>query len=120
MMLRTQRWRRLTTLRLVRPRAPETGTLRNAFFQSPYEFFCERGFSSGVSSDRYLSYGEKLRSGLVDIKRDDAVDLFRSMIRSCPLSTVIDFNRLFSAVARTKEYDLVFNLELWMKWFNLI
>ncbi|CAG7867203.1 unnamed protein product [Brassica rapa] len=42
-------------------------TLRNA-----YEFFCERGFSSGLTSDRNLSYKEKLRSGIVGIKKDDA------------------------------------------------
>ncbi|WZZ82154.1 hypothetical protein YC2023_102726 [Brassica napus] len=40
----------------------------------------------------------------------DAVVLFQTMIESRPLPTVIDFNRLFSAVARTKQYDLVLAL----------
>ena len=66
-MLRTQRWEHLTTLRSVRSHSIQTGTLRNA-----YEFFCERGFSSGLTSDRNLSYKEKLRSGIVGIKKDDA------------------------------------------------
>ncbi|CDY26608.1 BnaA09g46690D [Brassica napus] len=84
MVLRTQRWNRLTTLRLVHLRSTETGTLRNAaFFQSPYDFFfCVQGFS-GLTSDRKMSsYKERLRSGLVDIKKDDAVALFQSMLRS--------------------------------------
>ncbi|KAH0906219.1 hypothetical protein HID58_038046 [Brassica napus] len=70
--------------------------LRTSLFQSPYEFvlyFCERDFS-GLSRDRNGSYREMLRSGLVDIKKDDAISLFQSMIRSRPLPTVIDFTRL--------------------------
>ena len=63
-------------LRFVRPRILVTGTLTTSLFHS---------------SDRNLSYIEKLRSGLVDIKKDDAVSLFQSMIRSRPLPTVIDF-----------------------------
>nr|VDD58999.1 unnamed protein product [Brassica oleracea] len=109
MMLRTQRWNLLTTLRLVHLRSTETGTLRNDFFQSPYDFFCLQGFS-GLSSYRNLSYKEKLRSGLFSIKKDDAVALFQSMILSRPFPTVIDFNRLFSGIARTKQYDLVLAL----------
>ena len=108
-MLRTQRWNLLTTLRLVHLRSTETGTLRNDFFQSPYDFFCLQGFS-GLSSYRNLSYKEKLRSGLFSIKKDDAVALFQSMIQSRPLPTGIDFNRLFSGIARTKQYDLVLAL----------
>ncbi|CAG7867074.1 unnamed protein product, partial [Brassica rapa] len=50
----------------------------------------------GSSSDRNFSYKEKLRSGLVDIKKDDAVALFQSMIQSRPLPTVVDFSRLFT------------------------
>ncbi|KAF2590810.1 hypothetical protein F2Q70_00041093, partial [Brassica cretica] len=65
------------------------------------------GFSS---SDRNLSYRERLSSGIVGIKKDDAVVLFQTMIESRPLPTVIDFNRLFSAVARTKQHDLVLAL----------
>ena len=86
--------------------------LRTSLFQSPYEFvlyFCERDFS-GLSRDRNRSYREMLRSGLVDIKKDDAISIFQSMIRSRPLPTVIDFTRLFSAVAKTKWYDLVLGL----------
>ncbi|KAH0866329.1 LOW QUALITY PROTEIN: hypothetical protein HID58_083540 [Brassica napus] len=87
----TQRWNLLTTLRLVHLRSTETGF-------------------SGLSSYRNLSYKEKLRSGLFSIKKDDAVALFQSMILSRPFPTVIDFNRLFSGIARTKQYDLVLAL----------
>ncbi|KAL0757713.1 hypothetical protein Bca101_095381 [Brassica carinata] len=103
MMLRTQRWKHLTTLRSVRSHSFQTGTLRNAFF-------CERVFSSGLTSDRNLSYKEKLRSGIVGIKKDDAVALFQTMTGSRPLPTLVDFSRFFSAVARTKQYDLVLAL----------
>ena len=72
--------------------------------------FSGTGTSIGSSSDRNLSYREKLRSGLVDIKKDDAVDLFQSMIQSRPLPMVIDFNRLFGSVAKTKQHDLVLAL----------
>ncbi|CDY26585.1 BnaA09g46920D [Brassica napus] len=33
------------------------------------------------------------------------------MLRSRPLPTVIDFNRLFGLVAKTKQYDLL--IEWW-------
>ncbi|CAF2050912.1 BnaA09g46030D [Brassica napus] len=72
--------------------------------------FSGTGTSIGSSSDRNFSYKEKLRSGLVDIKKDDAVALFQSMIQSRPLPTVVDFSRLFSGIARTKQYDLVLSL----------
>ncbi|KAG2259855.1 hypothetical protein Bca52824_079149 [Brassica carinata] len=97
-------------LRFVRPLLLETGTLRTSLFHSPCEsscFVCERGFSS---SDRNLSYKERLRNGIVGIKKDDAVALFQTMIESRPRPTVIDFNRLFTALARTKQYDLVLDL----------
>ncbi|CAA7016312.1 unnamed protein product [Microthlaspi erraticum] len=92
-------------LKLGQPRFPETGILRNASFHNPYELldFMERDFS-GLSSDRNLSYRERLRSGLVDIKADDAVTLFQSMLRSRPLPSVIDFNKLFSGIAKTKRW----------------
>ncbi|KAF2588133.1 hypothetical protein F2Q70_00041782 [Brassica cretica] len=106
------RIRSAKALRSVRARFMETaGTLRTSLFhRTPYEllsFVCERGFSS---SDRNLSYKERLRNGIVGIKKDDAVALFQSMIQSRPLPTVIDFNRLFTALARTKQYDLVLDL----------
>ncbi|KAG7591452.1 Pentatricopeptide repeat [Arabidopsis thaliana x Arabidopsis arenosa] len=88
----------------------ETGTLRNALSHCPNEllFCCERGFSG--FSDRNLSYRERLRSGIVDIKKDDAIDLFQEMIGSRPLPSLVDFSKLFSAVARTKQYNLVLDL----------
>ena len=55
-------------------------------------------------------YRERLSSGIVGIKKDDAVVLFQRMIESRPRPTVIDFNRLFTALARTKQYDLVLDL----------
>ncbi|CAN6980641.1 unnamed protein product [Brassica rapa subsp. trilocularis] len=58
-----------------------------------------KAFALVSSSDRNFSYKEKLRSGLVDIKKDDAVALFQSR----PLPTVVDFSRLFSGIARTKH-----------------
>ena len=90
-------------LRSARPRFTKTaGTLRTSLFHNS-----ERGFSS---SDRNLSYKERLRNGIVGIKKDDAVALFQTMIESRPRPTVIDFNRLFTALARTKQYDLVLDL----------
>lgn len=90
----------------------ETGT---PYLNSRHEFlsYCERDFSSLSRSDRNLSYRERLRNGIADIKKDDAVELFGSMIQSRPLPTIIDFSRLFSAVAKTKQYDLV--LSLWSR-----
>ncbi|XP_019090833.1 PREDICTED: pentatricopeptide repeat-containing protein At1g12300, mitochondrial-like [Camelina sativa] len=85
------------------------GTPRTHVFSS----CCGRDYSG--FSDRNLSYRERLRSGLADIKAEDAVDLFQPMIRSRPLPTVIDLNRLFSAVARTKQYDLVLALSKQME-----
>ncbi|RID48589.1 hypothetical protein BRARA_I05094 [Brassica rapa] len=102
------RIRSAKALRSVRPLLLETaGTLR-----TPYEllsFVCERTFSGGSDRNR-SSYKERLRSGIIDIKKDDVVALFQSMIRSRPLPTVIDFNRLFTAMAKTKQYDLVLDL----------
>ncbi|KAF2618177.1 hypothetical protein F2Q68_00042441 [Brassica cretica] len=109
------RIRSAKALRSVRPLLLETaGTLRTSLFhRTPYEllsFVCERGFSSGRTSGRNLCYRERLRSGLVGIKKDDAVALFQTMIESRPRPTVIDFNRLFTALARTKQSDLVLDL----------
>ncbi|CAH8382357.1 unnamed protein product [Eruca vesicaria subsp. sativa] len=73
-------------------------------------FLCERGYSGGCDRKISSSYKERLRSGIIGIKKDDAVALFQTMIESRPLPTVIDFSRLFSAVARTKQYDLVLDL----------
>ncbi|CAF2076421.1 BnaC01g43620D [Brassica napus] len=81
---------------LVQPRFSETGTKRIALFL----------FSSAFSvlSDSRVSYKERLlTSGIVGIKKDDAVSLFQSMIQSRPLPTIIDFNRLLSEVSRTKQ-----------------
>ncbi|KAF3532085.1 hypothetical protein DY000_02041665, partial [Brassica cretica] len=81
---------------LVQPRFSETGTKRIALFL----------FSSAFSvlSDGRVSYKERLlTSGIVGIKKDDAVSLFQSMIQSRPLPTIIDFNRLLSEVSRTKQ-----------------
>ncbi|KAF3497076.1 hypothetical protein DY000_02057909 [Brassica cretica] len=64
-----------------------------------------------VLSNGTVSYKERLRSGLVGIKKDDAVDLFESMVRCRhPLPSLVDFSRLFSGIARTKQYDLVLHL----------
>ncbi|CAA7039193.1 unnamed protein product [Microthlaspi erraticum] len=92
-------------LKFGQPRLSETGILRNASFHCPYKLlnFWERDFSGLSSSDRNLSYGERLRSGLVDIRADDAVNLFQSMLRSRPLP-LSDFNRLFSGIAKTKRW----------------
>ncbi|KAJ4889831.1 Pentatricopeptide repeat-containing protein [Raphanus sativus] len=99
-------------LRFVQPLLLETGTVRPSLLHSPYEFLCfvcERAFS-GSSSDRNLCYRDKLSIGLVNIKKDDAVALFQSMVRCRPLLTVIDFSKLFSGIAKTKQYDLVLDL----------
>jgi len=88
---------------LIQTRLLETGTLRTALFLSCYG----RVFSSVSDGKGKVSYRERLRSGIVDIKEDDAVDLFQEMTRSRPRPRLIDFSRLFSVVARTKQYDLV-------------
>ncbi|CAA7039194.1 unnamed protein product [Microthlaspi erraticum] len=49
-----------------------------------------------------ISLTERLRSGLVDIKADDAVELFQSMLRSRPLPSVIDFNNCLVALPKQK------------------
>ncbi|KAF3570554.1 hypothetical protein F2Q69_00060762 [Brassica cretica] len=106
------------SLRSVHPRFMETVTLTSALFNSRQDFLsrCERDFSC-LRSDRNLSYKERLTSGIVGIKKDDAVHLFHSMLRSRPLPTVIDFNKLFSAVAKTKQHSLVLSLSKQME-FN--
>ncbi|KAH0903909.1 hypothetical protein HID58_043412, partial [Brassica napus] len=78
-------------LRFVRPRILETGTLTTSLFHS---------------SDRNLSYIEKLRSGLVDIKKDDAVSLFQSMIRSRPLPTLPKQNSTISCYISASKWNL--------------
>ncbi|KAH0863884.1 hypothetical protein HID58_081095 [Brassica napus] len=94
------------SLRSVHPRFMETVTLTSALFNSRQDFLsrCERDFSC-LRSDRNLSYKERLTSGIAGIKKDDAVHLFHSMLRSRPLPTVIDFNKLFKAVAKTKQHS---------------
>ena len=87
---------------LVQPRFSETGTPRIAL--------CILSSAFSVLSDGRVSCKERLRSGIVGIKKDDAVALFQSMIQSRPLPTVVDFSRLFSGIARTKQYDLVLSL----------
>ena len=85
--------------RFVQTRLLQTGTL----------FLSERA-SSTLSKGKKVSYKERLRSGVVDIKKEDAVELFQSMIVSRPLPTIIHFSRLFSALAKTRQYDLVLSL----------
>ncbi|CAG7908346.1 unnamed protein product, partial [Brassica rapa] len=83
------------SLRSLHPRFLETGTLTAALFNSRQDFlsYCGRDFSC-LRSDRNLSYKERLTSGITGINKDDAVHLFQSMLRSRPLPTVIDFNKL--------------------------
>ncbi|WZZ11195.1 hypothetical protein YC2023_097116 [Brassica napus] len=96
----------------------ETGTLTTSLLHGRYEFLscCGRDFSC-LSSDRNLSYKERLTSGIAGINKDDAVHLFKSMLRSRPLPTVTDFNKLFSTVAKTKQHSLVLSLSKQME-FN--
>ena len=79
-----------------------------------YTCFCvssaSETFLVSAAIDIYLSYKERLRSGIVGIKKDDAVALFHSMIQSRPLPTIVDFSRLFSGIAKTKQHDLVLGL----------
>uniref|UniRef100_A0A0D3DWN8 Pentatricopeptide repeat-containing protein n=1 Tax=Brassica oleracea var. oleracea TaxID=109376 RepID=A0A0D3DWN8_BRAOL len=58
------------------------------------------------------SSSERLRSGrLVDIKKEDAIDLFQTMLRSRPLPAVIDFNRvLLGLVAKSRHHFHVLGL----------
>ncbi|CAN6907893.1 unnamed protein product [Brassica oleracea] len=102
----------VTALRFFQTPLTETGTLRTSLLHRSYEllcFVCVRELS-GPGCRRNLSYKERLRNGIVGIKKDDAVALFQTMIESRPRPTVIDFNRLLSGLARTKQYDLVLAL----------
>ncbi|CDY26590.1 BnaA09g46870D [Brassica napus] len=80
--------------RLVQLHLSETGTLRTDSLCSFSTFLscCKRDFSG--TTDVKVCFRERLRNGLINIKKDDAVDLFQSMITSRPLPTLIDFSRL--------------------------
>ena len=80
--------------------SPSGGTLTTPCLLSS----CKRDLSGG--SDRKICYREKLTSGIVGIKKDGAVALFQSMIVSRPPPKVMDFNRLFTGIAKTKQFDL--------------
>lgn len=107
MMIRSSIALNLKALRLVQPHLLETGTLRSDLLCSLSGFLssCERDLS-GISNGK-VCFRERLRSGIVDIKEDDAVDLFEEMVGSRPRPTLVNFSRLFSAVARTKQFNLV-------------
>ena len=85
--------------RYVQTRLLQTGTL----------FLSERAFST-LGIGKKVSYRERLRIGVVDIKKDDAVDLFQSMVQSRRRPSIVDFGRLFGAVAKTRQDDLVLSL----------
>ena len=66
----------------------------------------ERSFAS-ASGD----YREILRNRLSDIiKVDDAVDLFGDMVKSRPFPSIVEFNKLLSAVAKMNKFELVISL----------
>ncbi|CAA7034180.1 unnamed protein product [Microthlaspi erraticum] len=65
-----------------------------------------RAFSGGS-----YDYREKIRGGFLNgIKLDDAIGLFSEMVKSRPLPSIIDFNKLLSAIAKMKKYDVVISL----------
>ena len=61
----------------------------------------------------------KLQSGFHEIKGlDDAIDLFKDMVRSRPLPCVIDFCKLLGVVVRMERPDVVISLhrKMEMRW----
>ncbi|QBJ07472.1 hypothetical protein EYS10_02585 (plasmid) [Rahnella aquatilis] len=80
-----------------------TGSIRHALAEK------SRDGESGEAGFRGESL--KLRSGSYEIKGlEDAIDLFSDMLRSRPLPSVIDFNKLMGAVVRMERPDLVISL----------
>jgi len=72
-----------------------------------YGFCCWGRAFSGSSGD----YRENLsRKVLQDLKLDDAIGLFGDMVKSRPLPSIVEFNKLLSAVAKMKKFDLVISL----------
>ncbi|CAA7029777.1 unnamed protein product [Microthlaspi erraticum] len=70
-------------------------------------FRCRERALSGLSYD----YREKLRNGLLqDLKLEDAVDLFSEMAQSRPFPSIVDFNKLLTAIAKMKKYGVVISL----------
>jgi len=80
----------------------------NAATVSPSFSFCRRRAFSGKTS---YDYREKLsRNGLTELKLDDAVALFGEMVKSRPLPSIVEFNKLLSAIAKMNKFDLVISL----------
>jgi len=57
-----------------------------------------------------IDYREVLRSGLHNIKFDDAFHLFVLMAYSYPLPSIVEFNKVLTAIAKMQMYDVVINL----------
>ncbi|CAL9237731.1 unnamed protein product [Arabidopsis halleri] len=78
----------------------------NAATVSPSFSTCRRRAFSGKSHD----YREVLRYGLSDINLDDAIVLFSEMVKSRPFPSIIEFNKLLSAIAKMNKFDVVISL----------
>ncbi|CAH8388885.1 unnamed protein product [Eruca vesicaria subsp. sativa] len=80
------------------------------FVQTRFLQTCTMFLSEQACKGKKVSYKERLRIGIVDNKKDDVVELFKSMLLSRPLPSIIHFSRLFSALAKTRQYELVLSL----------
>ncbi|KFK40700.1 hypothetical protein AALP_AA2G029900, partial [Arabis alpina] len=67
-------------------------------------FSCWVRAFSGASYD----YREKTRDGFLQL--DDAIGLFSDMVKSRPLPSISDFNKLLSAIVKMKKFDVVISL----------
>ncbi|KAL1187659.1 Pentatricopeptide repeat-containing protein [Cardamine amara subsp. amara] len=100
-----------TAERFVRRSLLEKGKLGTSFSHCS---FWVRAFS-GLSHE----YRGILRNGLRDIKLENAVDLFSEMVQSRPFPSIIEFNKLLSAIAKMKKFDLVISLAEQMQKFGI-
>ncbi|KFK40575.1 hypothetical protein AALP_AA2G014100 [Arabis alpina] len=68
--------------------------------------------SESISSESKRARGreiEKMRAilinGLHAVKLEDAMDLFSDMVEPCPFSSIIEFNKLLSGIAKMTKCD---------------
>ncbi|KFK40574.1 hypothetical protein AALP_AA2G014100 [Arabis alpina] len=68
--------------------------------------------SESISSESKRARGreiEKMRAilinGLHAVKLEDAMDLFSDMVEPCPFSSIIEFNKLLSGIAKMTKSD---------------
>ncbi|RID44462.1 hypothetical protein BRARA_I01252 [Brassica rapa] len=78
---------------------------------SAARLFCTRSIRHALAKESSVGESGGSRSGFHEIKGlDDAIDLFKDMVRSSPLPSAIDFNKLMGVVVRMERPDLVISL----------